>query len=319
MEAEADEQQWKIQHPKSLRLTMVKEKTVKTPVGKLKQAKEMLDKLKEAKDAVDKARKGPEERKPGDTLKEYRDRLKDTFTIAMNAKKNLTSMTGNIARKQFQEVNDTIDRFNQSRADFIRRVQSATGSPVFARYTSVLSQYPAIPRLTPQDLKGKLEPDTPESKFTVWVFKQQGGRWVKQEDRTLSTDDEAQARKYVADVKAVQGWTATSNLPEPQQAKAAGSLSLQGTRWRRHVADTYDDYEFLTNQLGNVVSIAVESGRSTGAGGRLLGAWKQSGDRVEIKWGHSDDSDVFVGIISGDTISGKLSEAGYEYTLSRIK
>ena len=323
MEAEADEQQWKLGHAKSLRITNVKEKTVKTPVGKLKQAKEMLDKLKEAKEAVDKARKGPEERKPGDTLKEYRDRLKDTYQNAMNAKQNLTSMTGNIARKQFQEVNNLIDRFNQTRTDFGRQVQSAAGSPVFARYTSVLSQYPAIPRLTPQDLKGKLEPDTPESKFTVWVFKQEGGRWVKQEDRTLGTDDEKQARKYVADVKAVRGWTATSNLPERLDGRGgtkntpASKDSLLGY-WHGLIDNNTSTCSFSLGRDGKVYDIQTVGDEIEFVGDQA-GTWSVQGRSVTIEvWPHGVSSALrFEGELRGEAMVGRYIQFAIGGDVSR--
>ena len=223
-EADADEKRWNNDHPKSLRLTDVREKTIKTPAGKFMDAKEAVDKVKDAKEAVDKAKESmkegltAEEQKLGDTLKEYANRIKDVYKQAVDAKKNLTSMTGTIARKQFQDVNNAIDRFNQTRTYFGRQVQSAIGNPAFVSYNTVLSRFPMIPRLSPQDLKGRLEPDTSSSKFTVWVFRQEGGQWAKKEDRTFGTNDEDQARKYMDDVKAIRGWTATSNLPQRTNA-----------------------------------------------------------------------------------------------------
>lgn len=83
-------------------------------------------------------------------------------------------------------------------------------------------------------------PVTPQSasssgKFTVWVFRNVNGAWQKQEGRTLSTDDAASARNYVAAVNAVDGWTATSNLPAYEEnghkAPASPGDRLLGTRW----------------------------------------------------------------------------------------
>jgi hypothetical protein len=39
------------------------------------------------------------------------------------------------------------------------------------------------------------------------------GQWVKQNNRTLATDDPDQAANYAAAVNKVNGWKATSNAP----------------------------------------------------------------------------------------------------------
>jgi hypothetical protein len=51
-------------------------------------------------------------------------------------------------------------------------------------------------------------------KYVVWVYKSEGGQWVKQPERTLNTDDAKAATDYVDQVSAVQGWMATTNVPE---------------------------------------------------------------------------------------------------------
>jgi hypothetical protein len=209
-------------------LELSKDKPLGLRVERFTKATADLAKMvKEAKGAVDAAEHG---RKLGDTLKEYSSRIKDVYKMAVDAKRNLTSMTGTIARKQFDAANKLIDSFNRTRAEFSRASQEAAGSSLLPGFTSVLSQYPQLARVTPQDLKGKLEAAAPTGKYQVWVFKNEGGRWVKQEDRTLDTNDDKQARKYVADVKAVQGWTATSNLPLPEKENGPNG-SLEGTTW----------------------------------------------------------------------------------------
>jgi subtilisin family serine protease len=64
---------------------------------------------------------------------------------------------------------------------------------------------------------GKLDYDAVErllaGKYTVWVYKFSSGRWIKQDDRMLSTDDAAQAKSYAAEVNQTQGWKATTNIP----------------------------------------------------------------------------------------------------------
>ena len=121
----------------------------------------------------------------------------------MNAKKYLISMTGTIARKQFQDANNLIDGYNRIRTELIRASREAAGSSLLAGFTSILTQYPEIARATPDELKGQLDSGPAARKFVVWVFKWEGGEWIKQVERALNTDNEDQARKYVADVNAV--------------------------------------------------------------------------------------------------------------------
>jgi hypothetical protein len=52
-------------------------------------------------------------------------------------------------------------------------------------------------------------------KFTVWVFKDSGGVWVQDSGRTFNTDDVDAANDYMRKVKAIAGWMAASNVPEP--------------------------------------------------------------------------------------------------------
>jgi hypothetical protein len=134
-------------------------------VKRLRGGTEILETIKEAKEAVDKAKKiaeeglTAEERKLGDTLNEYANRVRDAWQNAMSARKNLTGMTGNLTQKQFRDVNNLIDSFNNRRADFSKRVNSA-GNTLGARYGPVLTRYREVPRVAPEELKGKLGPET---------------------------------------------------------------------------------------------------------------------------------------------------------------
>lgn len=71
-------------------------------------------------------------------------------------------------------------------------------------------------------------------RYTVWVYKLAGREWQKQADRTFETDDETQARRYVESVKAVSGWTATSNLPVNNMGGSSIQPigSIEGTTWK---------------------------------------------------------------------------------------
>jgi hypothetical protein len=273
------------------------EPTVKDLAEEVKKSaeagKEALDRMKEAKEAVDKARetreKGltAEERKRGDTIKEYGDALKGAYDRVMTLKRDMTSMTGTIAERQFRNVNNLIDSFNRSRNDFAQTAGSAAGP--------ILANYPAISPIAPGELKGKLAPAAAEGRYTVFVYKQVSGQWVKQDDRTLSTDDADQAEKYVGDVNRVRGWTATSNLPKREPAitnvegkSGSGILGVinGGTPFRA---------EF---RPGGVVIM------STGEEGVTFeGRWSQTGNSISMRAGAS----LFQGTLQGKRISGTRS------------
>jgi hypothetical protein len=66
-----------------------------------------------------------------------------------------------------------------------------------------------------------------EGKYVVWVYKSEGGQWVKHPERTWYTDDTSVANAYVAQVKAEEGWTATTNAPEPAVPQAQVAADQQ--------------------------------------------------------------------------------------------
>lgn len=206
-----------------------------------KAAFEFARKVKEAREAVDKAKDiaknglTAEERKFGDLLKEYKNRLKDSFENATNAKKAVTSIVKKVAKSKFDEANKLIANFNQTRLDFSRVSQEANGTSLMPVFTPILEQYRPIPQLSIQDLQGSIEDD---GKYQIKVFKNNNGQWVEQKERALNTNDEGQARKYFTDVKAVQGWTATSNLPLDMNPSGNTNQSLIGT-WVSTVGSKY--------------------------------------------------------------------------------
>ncbi|HEX4129024.1 MAG TPA: archaemetzincin [Pirellulales bacterium] len=61
-----------------------------------------------------------------------------------------------------------------------------------------------------------IEPLIPEAtrKFAVFVYRQQDQQWVRDEGRSFVTNEKAAALDYVAQVKRVAGWTATTNARE---------------------------------------------------------------------------------------------------------
>ncbi|HEV2969083.1 MAG TPA: S8 family serine peptidase [Pirellulales bacterium] len=64
---------------------------------------------------------------------------------------------------------------------------------------------------------GKLDADAVRrilvGKYAVWVYQNVNGQWIKQDGRTLNTDDPQKAADYAAEVNKVSGWKATSNAP----------------------------------------------------------------------------------------------------------
>jgi hypothetical protein len=74
---------------------------------------------------------------------------------------------------------------------------------------------------TPQTACGQTK--EAKGKYAVWVYKMVRGNWVKQPERTLDTDEAKQALDYVAQVKAVKGWTATTNAPAPLKESIGGN------------------------------------------------------------------------------------------------
>ena len=82
------------------------------------------------------------------------------------------------------------------------------------------SYFAALPRLEaePIELKTKAAAGGGEGvgsgKYAVLVYKSEGGQWAKQPERTLNTDDAQAATDYAVQVNAVQGWMATTNVPE---------------------------------------------------------------------------------------------------------
>ena len=117
----------------------------------------------------------------GGDLTEYRNRIADAYSRAVDAKKTLVSTTGNIADKEFRRVNSLIDSYNRNAGSFNDAAAKAGAALL-----------PAMSPVTPGDLSGTLVRDddaAPQGKYVVWVFKNEGGQWVRQADRTLATDN----------------------------------------------------------------------------------------------------------------------------------
>jgi len=130
-EASACSLGWSHLNPTSLRLT--REREIQVAKSKMKQS---LDNTKEAQEAIDNAKeinkKGltADERKRGDTIKEYKAQLQAAGSRAMNAKRELTSMTGQLTNKQIDDANKLIGSFNQQYDSAVSNGWSFSGSGI---------------------------------------------------------------------------------------------------------------------------------------------------------------------------------------------
>lgn len=160
------------------------------------------------------------------------------------------------------------------------------------------------------------------SKHTVWVYKSEGGRWVKQAERTLNTDDTEAARKYVAQVKAVKGWTATTDLPEEQMTDMSGTWSG---------SYSYDDPKRPTvpfsidfRQTGNVITATVSEphsdfGEAATLEAVVVGKYDPTTKAVSFTknyTNHQGEPIHYSGTIAGQTMTGKWNIKNYTGTFS---
>lgn len=145
----------------------------------------------------------PSERKPGATLAEYKKNIEEAYRRARQLKADMLSATKAISEKSFGDANRAIKQFNSDRQDAI----GATGY--------AFSEFPELSAVSRQDIKITADAATEEGvrKYTVLVYQSQGGKWVKQADRTFVTTDIGAAEAFIVKVKSIRGWTATSDLP----------------------------------------------------------------------------------------------------------
>ena len=127
--------------------------------------------VKDVDDAAQRAKKllTGLEHQVGDTLKEYTNRIAVAYENATKAKAGMTALTGKIARQQFEDVNKQIDGFNGLRTEASQKVGVAGDS--------LMARYPTMSRVTPQDLKGKLEDSPPATQSASLAGKRGSGKF----------------------------------------------------------------------------------------------------------------------------------------------
>jgi hypothetical protein len=265
--------------------------TDKPTALKIRKLVRTVRRIKKAKDA---AQGKAKERKVGDTLREYAKNVAQAYERAKRFKEQRLASTKQLSKQQMDEVNARIKSYNKTRDSYGDLSRDAVAP--------VLSKYPAMPLISDKDLD-KNGTESKNSKYTVWVFKQAGGRWEKQEDRTLNTDDKQEAKRYVDDVKAVQGWTATSNLPQEMDA----AETLANTVWDIVYSgspDRHNTFRFIGN--GTVQNeVIAEYGYAK---------WKLENSIVTIIFTNTRTDTggwTMQGRVDGDTLRGTIeSTAG---------
>jgi hypothetical protein len=226
---------------------------------KIRKLVRTVKRIKKAKDA---AQGKAKERKVGDTLREYAKNVEQAYERAKKFKEQRLAATKNLSKQQMDEVNALIKSYNKTRESYGDLSRNAVAP--------ILSKYPAMSLLSDKD---QSEPQA--GKYTVWVYKMEDEKWAKQEDRTLSTDDEEQARSYVEKVKSYRGWTATSNLPKP---KGRDTLAISGTKWIGvYIAPNQENYSSsIVFGQGNSCSVNYNGDADNNA------TWRIQGDSVIV-------------------------------------
>jgi hypothetical protein len=199
-----------------------------------------------------------------------------------------------------------------------------------AKPASVARRSPAPaerePRIALKPREG-VEPAAASGPYTVRVYKRVDGDWVQDEERTFTTRDPDKARRYLATIKGVAGWTATSNLPpvespgSPSSAATASAKGddLAGTSWSGRHALTVDgrpagsvSVRYTFHPDGTLTFTA-----SSGTGDKTFVnpemTWTRQGDTVTIVGSHTAQvasgrtvlQSREEGVVSGDRIQGK--------------
>lgn len=201
-EASACSLAWSLKHSDSLKIT--REREVKVPLND--PIARMFGFIKKGVETINNAREQaePKERERGDTLKEYRDKIKESFDDAMNAKQKLTSLTGNISGEQYRKVIETINSFNEQHDKGISTGISFAGAGI-----------ERIEAPNPRDLR----------KYLVILLQEQEGKSEDESvidyERTMLSDDLVSMQNYVVELRKIRDWKVRTNVPEKQQPHIA--------------------------------------------------------------------------------------------------
>lgn len=143
---------------------------------------------------------------------------------------------------------------------------------------------------------------TGEGKYAVWVYKSEGGQWVKQPERTWNTDDAKAATNYVDQVKAVAGWTATTNAAD--LTPSAASTRIDTTSLPKKNPD-----QVRSNGTKPVVPIAAATD-STEAEQMLA--------RLRGEFPHKTDAEI-IQVLRSYTSADKSAGDGMKWFTDRLQ
>jgi hypothetical protein len=189
-------------------------KSRKDQPGSIEQVKTPLTRLKEAKDDYDRAKKiaqGDEpllkakQRKLGDTIKEYKDMVAQSYRQVTEAKKTLTGGVAALSAAKFKEVNALIDQYNREVSDF-RSVMGKDASLGF-------------------DSMDPVQPPTAEQPEVVGSWSAGDNQWDFRADGTWQ----------IADTRNHGNWKKT---PDGIAVKYSGATVWMNLKW---VGDTLVD------------------------------------------------------------------------------
>jgi hypothetical protein len=130
---------------------------------------------------------------------------------------------GGIRRPQ-QPSPDEIQKANKLVAEYNSKRDAYTLEKPSGNYFALLPRLEVDPIELKTNSAAAAGEAVGSGKYVVLVYKSEGGQWVKQPDRTLNTDDAKAATDYVDQVNAVQGWMATTNVPEDKHRKLPGKM-----------------------------------------------------------------------------------------------
>jgi hypothetical protein len=190
----------------------------------------------------------------GDVLKQYKDEIVNAYKRVVNAKQYLLSTTGQITIKQFNDVNKLIAEFNQQYDAGAKQGWSSAFSGM------------GVQRVDPVNAEGS-------RKYTVLVYQDQGGQWVRDDSRSIVSNDLESVQDYVVQVKSVRGWTATTNAPEPEFPIPGTYVDWDGDK---------NSFQWTTTIKKDgtfVASVKYQNQSGTGNG-----QWKVENGHMYIRW-----------------------------------
>ena len=171
--------------------------------------------------------------------------------------------------------------------------------------------------------------------YSVWAFRADGGKWVKDEQHSWTTTDPAAALAYTRKIDAVRGWTATNNVPAPTAiATAAANIAARRFFGRRLPGGVFfggGPVDAAGNGLLNIhiggmsVSVPYLTVPNAGAAddssdddsSQFYDNWPNNGDTSQIDQMNATQ-DMINNQIQNDNLQNMLNEQNFENTENMI-